>query len=256
MSNDTLKIVLGTTSGLLVGGLAGYLVTKKLLKTQFEELLDQEVAEVKEYYKNLNEEKKEEVIPEESVVEVSEEVEILKNAKSIMKTHGYSVEYEEDREVEVDSETHVKDDGSTYTVQSAGYVESNKVIPGLTNGDVIDYTSPEFKEMVANRDADYPYVITVDEYMDDCPEFEKQCVSYFEEDDILSDERDIIIDDVESTIGVENLAYFGKYSKDNDIVYIRNERISVDFEVAFHPESYVKLITGFKKRKLMETEDD
>jgi hypothetical protein len=51
--NNALKSALLLTGGIAIGGGAGYLVTKKMLEVRFEADLNEQIAEVKEYYKLL-----------------------------------------------------------------------------------------------------------------------------------------------------------------------------------------------------------
>ena len=51
-----------------------------------------------------------------------------------------------------------------------------------------------------------------------------------------------MVDDPDSTVGLENMSQFGNGSDDHDIVYIRNNRIACDFEVVRNKGSYAELV--------------
>lgn len=75
------------------------------------------------------------------------------------------------------------------------------------------------------------YVITRDEYRENGTDFEMADLTYYEGDGVLSDGKDSPISDIDTIVGEDNLK-FGYGSMDQNVVYIRNEDLSVDFEVA------------------------
>jgi hypothetical protein len=81
--------------------------------------------------------------------------------------------------------------------------------------------------------------------MESEPGYQQVTITFFEGDDVLSDERDQVIEDIEETVGVENLKQFGHGSKDPKIVYIRNDRLELDFEVVQSQNKYVEEVLGF-----------
>lgn len=250
MSSDTTKIVVAGIVGLAVGGFVGYLVTQRALRAMFEEELDIEVKKVKEFYKGKygEEDYFSKVTPiHKSKNREEPEVPEVVDAETIMKDRGYISEEDEVVEAQVEVET----------------TKTKREVPPLMDPTPIDYNSQEFKDRVASRSPEEPYIITVDEFMDDYPEFDKTCLTYFEADDILCDTRDQPIPDIAETIGLDSLDNFGLYSKDKNIVYVRNERISSDFEIAYDPGSYLESIAGFKQfeedrriSKMRDREDD
>lgn len=103
-------------------------------------------------------------------------------------------------------------------------------------------STPEFRTV---RDPHGPYVISIDEYMEDDPDspFSKSELTYFEGDNVLIDEREQIAD-IEKTIGSNNLDRWGEGTTDADQVYIRNERLEVDFEVTRDENTYSRAVLG------------
>ena len=273
MKNESVKVLVGTVSGLLVGGLAGFYISKKVLSKQFDELLDTEVEKVKKFYKDKYEAPSEEDNPDvEVTVEVDEDVDVevledRKNHAQIISDNYYKLHPpKEEEEVEVEPMKPDPNYSDKPDEEITGFImvdpdkpevfDENYVPPPLMEGGPIDYKDPEVKNFLRDRDTSVPYLITVDEFMEDREEFDKQAVTYFEGDDSLCDDRDMLIEDIERNIGRDNLEYFGRYSRDSNIVYVRNERISVDFEIAYDPRTYVEAIAGFKFRKVLKKEDD
>ena len=75
-----------------------------------------------------------------------------------------------------------------------------------------------------------PYVITVDEYVED-DEYDKETLIYYETDSVLSDQFDnrLILEDIFGTAWPFLLPHFG--DDDEDILYCRNPRVKTDYEI-------------------------
>lgn len=93
-------------------------------------------------------------------------------------------------------------------------------------------------------DPNKAYVISFDEWEAAEPDYSQATLNFYEGDEVLTDDHDMIIHDVEEAIGVLNLQRFGHGSKDPNIVYIRNDRIDVDFEVVRSSTRYDAEILG------------
>ena len=91
-----------------------------------------------------------------------------------------------------------------------------------------------------------PYVISLEEFSEEKDNFDKTTLYYYELDDTLTEQNDEIITDIYSTIGDNALSSFGEDSQDPEIVYVRNEKISTDYEVVRHDASYATVVLGYK----------
>lgn len=200
--NNAIKNVLLLTGGVAIGGGAGYLITKKMLEARFEADLNEQIAEVKEYYKLLRKEGE-----YSQLIKPTEESVIQPKYEDVISEYsGEESEEEEAVMVEPDSDEE-------------------------------------------ERDPNEPYVISVDEYMNDRENYDKNTVTYFEVDDVLVDEREQVIPDVENTVGIDSLTKFGHNSNDKNVVYVRNERIEADFEVLLDTRSYSETVLGIREDK-------
>lgn len=105
-----------------------------------------------------------------------------------------------------------------------------------------------YDEEVAARSSDKPYIISAEEFEEG--DFDKAELTWFE-DGVLADSKDAIIPDYEYErfIGSTDNLRFGHRSDQNHLVYIRNEALELDFEVARHGGKYSVAVAGF-------TEDD
>jgi hypothetical protein len=98
---------------------------------------------------------------------------------------------------------------------------------GYTN-----YRQPE-KSTKAEEDLD-PYVISPLKF-GEMEEYEAVTVKYYQEDRILTDDNDELIEKPEIVIPPEGL---DDYLKDNDVIYVRNDILKIDYEIIVVLGSY------------------
>lgn len=98
-------------------------------------------------------------------------------------------------------------------------------------------------------DTGAPYIISLEEFSEGTTNFDKISICYYEDDDTLADENEEIITDVSTVIGDDALTSFGQDSEDPEVVYVRNEQMSIDYEVVRLSKSYQETVLGIKKSK-------
>lgn len=100
-----------------------------------------------------------------------------------------------------------------------------------------------------------PYVIHLEE-RDEHDAYDGVTFTYYEQDDVVCNERDEVIDeaDREKIIGETNLEKFGHGSGDHDIVYIRNDKLEMDIEVVKSPNSYAEEVHGFEPPEIRHSD--
>ncbi len=84
-----------------------------------------------------------------------------------------------------------------------------------------------------------PYVISPLKFAEQDEDYDVVSLTYHA-DGILVDDMGEIIDDVESIVGTEFPEHFGEYTEDPDTVYVRNERLMVDYEIQRDLDAYDK----------------
>lgn len=94
-------------------------------------------------------------------------------------------------------------------------------------------------------DPTVPYIISKDTYLEGEKDYEQSSYVYYMEDGVLTDEFDKVIEDEDKIVGEGNLHRFGYKSEDNNVVYIRNDRMEMDFEIMRSRGSYAKEVLGF-----------
>lgn len=92
-----------------------------------------------------------------------------------------------------------------------------------------------------NRHDPEPLIITELEYMQDEEDYEKLSISWFPGDRVLVDSKEKPIDDVEATVGINNLNHLGV---DQSVIYVRNNKLEMDFEIAIEAGTYRETVLG------------
>lgn len=210
------KSIVFLTTGIVIGGAAGYVVTKKLLQDKYENELQIQIQDVKDYYRIIRKED-----------EYSSPETVPTNYENVLE----GLEYIESKEEEQTTEDE--------------WLEENVEVDESEEEDEVE----SIHKQNYDRNRNEPYIISVKEYMEDRDDHDKITITYFEDDDVLCDEREEVIPNVEATVGSNALTSFGELSEDSKIVYVRNERTSTDFEVIRDTRSYAEVVLGFKEDK-------
>jgi gas vesicle protein len=90
-----------------------------------------------------------------------------------------------------------------------------------------------------------PHVITYEEFNETMEEYDKVSINFYEDDEILTDENDEVIPYPVDVIGSEALNMFGEGSEDPEIVYVRNDKMGTDYEIARLSKSYAETVLGY-----------
>ena len=87
-----------------------------------------------------------------------------------------------------------------------------------------------------------PEIISFDEFFDEENQNDKSTINYYTEDDVVSDERDEVLD--HDVVGDDNLDRFGYMSNDPDVLYVRNYKLGIDYEICKIKDSYLRSMYG------------
>lgn len=210
------NILFGVVGGLAVGGGAGYLVAQKTLSKKYETLFREEIASVKDAYEKLSAGK---VYP--TVRDAVEQLIPDAERRLAEEYHEKAKQYATEAIVEAAVEERVEPD----------LMENRNVFQEAT-------------KLSSERNPDAPYLITTQEYADGLSGHESVTLTYYKKDDVLVDERDMPIDAVEETVGIWNLTQFGVDEQETNVLYVRNERVSLDFEIILDEGSYTAHVFG------------
>lgn len=107
--------------------------------------------------------------------------------------------------------------------------------------------------LAAERNETQPFVISRESfaYDEDYDNYDKITLTYYSRDRVLLDsEEDVITtDDVARMVGWRNLSQFGGESGDPDVVFVRNHRLRVDFEVVREEDTPLPLHVTYGMEK-------
>ena len=208
--------VAGFVLGVGVGGLCGYL----LLRNQSRKAVDREVEEVKQYYRKRPND------PRYDAYLAS-----LKLAENL--GYGSPSATDDEFSAEIDEFSAEIDGGSNYRGYEPG--------PDLdTRADAARVVWPP-----PDRDTAKPYRIAVEEYSEEEETYEKLSMTWFEGDNVLTDDKDQPVRDVNGTTGPLRLEDFGGVSEDPHVMYVRNHRLEVDFEIILDRRNYLDAILNY-----------
>jgi hypothetical protein len=257
--NNPVLLTIAGAVGLTAGAVGGYFLARKLLRNEYEERLEEQIAETKEFYAGVYKTTVDgEPLTPQEILEQNdpEALAALRAYQGTPKVVETPAETEEEL-LEHPGDDEMDERQARITEARIHSVSLEKEADPAKGVHPIEVEKPEPSESVnvfVDRNFDYaeekklrtkdrPYVITHDEYFGaEHEEYDTIQLTYFEKDGTLVDEHDKPIDDVDGTIGDESLARFGHGSKDNKIVYVRNEKLECEYEVVLSDQSYLEAL--------------
>lgn len=272
-------VLIASTAAGAALGVAGYFALKKKLelklRKEYDLQLESDIAEVRRYYELRHKDGKfatpagavEELLPEPvqatirdyrgvggepqnvtiegaPVVHATEELSVEDQA-AVLRQSGYT-----DQQIaEVVGSEVVDLAALREKMQSGAPVE---ITESVTHNIFLDGQPVEqfdYAAEVAKREPEVPYVITHDEFMENENGWTQQSLTYYNGDDVLTDDQDMPIPNIEEIVDSANLSKFGYGSRDKNVVYVRNEKIETDFEITFSGGEFSKEVAGFNELK-------
>ncbi len=207
VNREVLIGIAGAAGGLLAGGALGYFLARRNLEVKYAKFADQEIAEMREHYR---ESKAIAAIPKPDLQDVVEEL-------------GYvEPKQEEAPPIVIEAET------------------TNIFVNAEPESEWV------WADELRQRSEGAPYIIHKDEFTQNEREYTQSTLTYFEEDDVLCDERDTPIDDREEMIGLDLFERFGHGSGDANILFVRNPIREIDIEIIKSSGSYAEEVHGLK----------
>lgn len=104
-----------------------------------------------------------------------------------------------------------------------------------TEAECVNYSTTYTGTKKGRKPVPRPYIITEDEYINS--EYDQKGLYYFA-DGVLSDDEYNIIPNVEEITGNANLMKFGEDGNDPYVIYIRNDKYKIDYEVMMQEQDY------------------
>lgn len=178
-----------------IGAAIGSLVAWKLTKTKYEKIMIEEEQSLREYYN--------------------------KKTKVYEDSANTLHDYYNDRLKEIDEKEKKMEEGKK--------TEESKIVNDLREryAEVLKDHKYSIDEPCYEGGQDRPYVVTPEEF-GNADEYDIISLNYYA-DGIVSDDWGNKTEDLEATIGEDFASHYGEYEE--DAVYIRNDRLKVEYEV-------------------------
>lgn len=207
-----------------LGGFVAYKVVEKRLSTQFEAELTEQIAAAKAYRTRVA--KEGEFETPEGAVNALVPDEVVEAVKSYQ-GRGAQIPYNKPENIDPRPPVEV-------VVENAEVTQNVTVV---TKEDPRDW---DYNAEIADREQNpnIPYTISFEEFNENNVGHEQTNMTYYEADQTLADSQDGIVDNRDYVVGEANLRRFGHGSHDPNVVYVRNERIDMDFEILRSNGSY------------------
>lgn len=226
--------------GAAAGGAAGYFFAKKQLSMKlqlhYEKIAEKEIADAKAHYESLNIAREKPKSPEEVLRDLHGEGETEGAKEAVQAMHNY-------QGVMVEKESLAETPPDASTVTRNIFAERDRVVPPPKDSDGWDYDT---ELRIREENPDRPFIISQDEFFEGEKEYEQTSLTYYEGDDTLVDDHDQPVPDSDATVGDDNLMRFGHGSKDPNTLYVRNDRLELDFEIALSKGKYTVEVLGFE----------
>lgn len=240
MRND----ILIPTIALVLGGTAGFLVSKILLEKKYaalaEEQIQTEVASVKERLDDKCSKCQFKKTRVETSIQASK---ILENTEQTVHS------------INTVSSLGARSNG--YAEQKRAYNLGGSLVRDQARHEPSDYDHKNDEPDEDLRDGEImrleetgdqePYLISDIEFSEGCNHYDKLTCYYYSEDDTMTDEHEQLMfeDDREKTLGVENVID-GFNVANPKTIWIRNERLGTDYEVIFIKGAYQDIVGGMR----------
>lgn len=204
--NKTMFGVVMFVAGAAIGSAATY----KFVKTKYERISREEIDDVKEYYRNLN---NDDAYTDEPEVEDCDSSE----------PENDEDEVEEVRPTRVGEKPDLVEYANLlaqYRAEEAAFEKQNK----QEGGD-------------EDMEYDDPYVISPDDF-DENNSYDRIGLTYYADGVVVDDCDDVLDDDeIDVQIGRDWINSFGEYG-DDDVIHVRNEQSKTDYEIVRDPRKY------------------
>lgn len=180
---------------IFIGGIAcGSVATYAILKTKIQKKADEEVEEMRKYVADK------------------------------LRPYGIAEKMSEKADEQAVSDIFEASENGSYV----DYVQFYNPETDEIDQEVIDISVEEAENSPKRELRDKPYIITEDEFTDVLPYYDKVTLAYYPDGGFLMDELHDQSEEI-GVVGEENLDIFRE--SDDTIIYVRNDRLSIDYEI-------------------------
>lgn len=241
-----------------IGFGAGYLVFKK----KFQAIADAEIESVRNSYR-----KAAVVKPElKDVVREFEVAVVEPEQHDIISREGYQSE-NDGTDADAFRIAHGRVPTTYELIQMGNGIEAEDAVRNLSDhddahlveGNIFDNPQPDpdtlGEETIEEppRSANAPYVISTEEWYANETNYDQITLTYWADDDVLADDNERMVTQIDEVVGATNMHRFGFKSDNIDIVYVRNDRLKVDYEVTKDERNYAEVIHNIDPSELNDS---
>jgi hypothetical protein len=215
MNINTVKTTLVFVSGAVIGGIASALVVRKKLTTEIESIM----LENEEIVKSLR---------------ANRYARVNKNADESMK--GCSDDTADEKVVD--------DEGEQVYAYNDRY---NKIVTDYNGSVKFDKgtKTESSKDTINNVTNLSPYIIDIEQFSEEMEDNEKVTLYYYRDDQVLTDaDAEEVIADINGTVGKDSIDLLT--SEIGNTVYVRNNKLRIDYEIVLLKQSYSETQMGYK----------
>lgn len=255
-------------TGLVIGGAVSFFVTKHFVQKKEREFANEEIEQIKNHYRIVRKEgdlaDPEKLVFNQTVIvepdpeneygeqhrgenfneDYPKDAEDLQRVADKIASLGYDKAQaiigqteDEQRDLEEVVDEHIERAQQREQEAIEEHIHERRSVfdNGVTEADVTSI-----------RDPNNPYIITFSEWAnpeDEFVDYEMVTMKYYSNGNVLLDSKDGITPEAmyDELVGVANLRRFGHTgSEDPDMLYVRNEQMSLSIEIIRHNESYAE----------------
>lgn len=213
-----------------VGVVVGYKIAERNLVLRFEERLQKEIEASTAYYEHVKTSTKQFSTPEEAAAA------LIKPGTVLAEKPSLSIP------------TATPEERVAYHKIVGNYVgEDDPEDPDNAVAREIMFPPVPDKMPAMNVHTSVPHVIDQETFIENVSEWPQSTLMWYIEDSVLADETDKVIEDINETVGTDNLLRFGEGSSDENIVHVRNPRLNLEFEIVRQEGSYREQVLGIEE---------
>ena len=223
---------------------AAHKITKARCLASMEETIASEIERFKEDYAKRQFGKV--VKPKPDIEVVANNVDV-RSAERIIVEKGYSSDIKDTSSPEYEREAR-ETLARLNAIQELGLTveedPEDDEWPGNPEDDEDD-EDDEFEDISDER----PIIITFDEWSESPEGYEQEALVYYEGDETMADEHGRALFDWVENVGSDAVDNFGNGSRDANVVYIRNPKTMIDYEIMRNSGTYAEEVHGIRDRR-------
>ena len=234
--------------GGVIGFGIGYFVAIKRLETKYDKIAQDEIDEARDYYRAAK--AATEARLKAPITEVVEYLGYIKAEDTIGTVESTDVdEFRKRQAAEQLIDYHKK-----AVVEGEPAEEATQTVFEANPPSDHEWNLPA-ELMARKQNPGVPFVIHLEEFGELHEEdYTTVCYTWYHEEEIPADERDEPIDNIDETVGLDNLQRFGHGSGNAHVVLVRNEDTKTDIEIARADGTYVDGVTPYLQHQFYQVE--